>query len=60
MLINRQGLTSGMAGDQLKLGVSQAAIPCQPCDRLVPERVRGRLDASLLGVLRDDLLDPSC
>ena len=48
-----------MTGDQLKLGVSQALVPGQPGDRLMAEGVRGRLDSRLLGVLGDDLLDPS-
>jgi hypothetical protein len=58
VLINRQRLTPGVTGDQLKLGIRQAAMPGQPSDRLVPEGVRGRLDPSLFGVLRDNLLDP--
>jgi hypothetical protein len=58
VLINSQGLTPGMTGDQLKLGIRQAAMPGQPSDRLVPEGVRGRLDPSLFGVLGDNLLDP--
>ena len=48
-----------MTGDQLKLGIGQAAIPGQPRDRLVPEGVRSRFDSSLVGVLGDNLLDPS-
>jgi len=58
VLVDSQGLPSGMSRDQLKLSVSQAAVPGQPCDRLVPEGVRGRFDACLFGVLGHDLLDP--
>ena len=58
VLVDRQGLPPGMPRDQLKLGISQARVPGQPGDRLVPEGVRGRLDPRLLGVLGDDLLDP--
>ena len=57
MLIDRQRLPASVTRDQLKLSVSQARVPGQPGDRLVPEGVRGRLDPGFLGVLGDDLLD---
>lgn len=47
-----------MPGDQLKLGIGETRVPGQPSDCLVPKSVRGCFDASLFGVLADDLLDP--
>src|SRR5271157_4266994 len=49
-----------MTGYQLKLGVGKTRVPGQPGYALVPESVRSRLDASLFGVLGDDLLDTAC
>ena len=50
-------LQEGVAGDELKLGVGEAAVPRQPSDGLMPERVRRGLHAGLLRVTADDLLD---
>ena len=57
MLVHRQRLAAGVAGDELKLGVSQARMPGQPGDCLMPESVRRGFDACLFCVLLDDLLD---
>ena len=61
MLIDRQRLSPGMTGDELQFSIGQPAVSSQPCDALMPKRVRGGCDASLFRIELDDLLNtPSC
>jgi hypothetical protein len=58
VLVDRQRFTAGMAGDELEFGVGQAGVAGKPGECLMPERMGCGLDARLLGLLLDDLLDP--
>lgn len=59
VLADRQRFPSGVARDELKLGIGQTRVSGQPGDRLMSEGVRCRLGACLLGILLDDLLHPA-
>ncbi len=56
MLVDCQGFTATVAGDQLEFRIGQAAVPSQPRNRLVPKRVRRGLYTGSLCVLLHDLL----
>jgi hypothetical protein len=59
MLVGLQAFLTAVSRDQLDLGIGQSALG-QPRQHLVPEQMRmDALDASLLSVLSDDLLDPA-
>jgi len=58
MLVDGQGFTTSMAGNQLQFGIGQAAVPGEPCNTLVPEGVGSGFHPGLFGIFLDDLLNP--
>lgn len=57
MLVDGERLAACVAGDKLKLGIGEAAMPRQPGDSLMPEGVGRADDTSGFGVELHDLLD---